>query len=109
MSLLFSRLLRDSTPRYVGPSVGRWVPFKLFFGVFELYEPTAPAHCPNALVTFSSTAPAHPHATGVVVYPALFTYNYRFFKVFDIEAAPLVGDRVRRFLLSKAHCHRHRR
>ena len=30
VSLLFSRLLRDSTPRYVGPSVGRLVPFKLF-------------------------------------------------------------------------------
>ena len=27
VSLLFSRLLCDSTPRYVGPSVGRLVPF----------------------------------------------------------------------------------
>ena len=27
--------------------------------------------CPNALVTFSSTAPAHPHANVVAVYPAL--------------------------------------
>ena len=35
---LFSRVLRDSTPRYVGPLVGRLVgrsvPFFTFFGVF---------------------------------------------------------------------------
>ena len=31
-------------------------------------------------MTFSSTAPAHPHATGVAVYPALFTIPvYLFF------------------------------
>ena len=29
--------------------------------------------CPNALGTFSITAPAHLHTTGVAVYPALFT------------------------------------
>ena len=29
--------------------------------------------CLDALVTFSSTAPAHPHATRLAVYPALFT------------------------------------
>ena len=64
-------MLRDSTPRYVGPSVGRsvgWLvgrsPF-YFFGVFELFVHTA-------LVTFSSTDPAHPHATRVAVYPACF-------------------------------------
>ena len=51
--LLFSRVLRDSTPRYVDPSVGRlvgWSPFYLspfyFFGVFELFEHTAPAQMP---------------------------------------------------------------
>ena len=33
--------------------------------------------CPNALVTFSSTAPAHPHATGIAVYPALLSYKHR--------------------------------
>ena len=38
-----------------------------FFGVFELFEQTAP------LVTFSSTVSAHPHATGVATYPALIT------------------------------------
>ena len=61
---IFSRVLRDSTPRYVGRSVGR-PPF-YFFVVFER---TAPA---QTLVTFSSTAPAHPHSTRVAVYPALF-------------------------------------
>ena len=65
-------MLRDSTPRYVGPSVGRSVgrsvPFLLFrrFLAFWAY-----GSCPDALVTFSSTAPAHPHATRVAVYPAL--------------------------------------
>ena len=37
--------------------------------------------CPNALVTFSSTAPAHPHATGIAVYPALFfTFRVEIFR-----------------------------
>ena len=43
---VFSRMLRDSTPRYVGllvgRSVGRLVQF-FFFCVFEFFEPTAPA------------------------------------------------------------------
>ena len=32
------------------------------------------AHCsvPNSLLTFSICAPAHPHVTGVAVFPALF-------------------------------------
>ena len=42
--MVFSRVLRDSTPRYVGPSVG-WSPF-YFFGVFELFEHMAPAQMP---------------------------------------------------------------
>ena len=37
----FSSVLRNSTPRYVGPSVGQ-SPF-YFFGVFELFGLTAPA------------------------------------------------------------------
>ena len=45
-SSLFDRVLRDSTPRYVGLSVGRLVgrlvPF-LSIQRFELFEPTAPA------------------------------------------------------------------
>ena len=42
---LFSRVLRDSTPRYVGRSVG-WFPF-YFFSVSELFEPIAPAQMPQ--------------------------------------------------------------
>ena len=34
--------------------------------------------CPNAQVTRSITAPAHPHATGVTVYPALFHFESGF-------------------------------
>ena len=41
---IFGRVLRDSTPRYVGPSVGP-SPF-YFFGAFELFEHTAPAQMP---------------------------------------------------------------
>ena len=41
---VFSRVLRDSTPRYVGPLVG-WSPF-YFLGVFELFEHTVPAQMP---------------------------------------------------------------
>ena len=50
--ILFSRVLRDSTPRYVGPLVGSavgwsvgWSPF-YFFGVFELFEHTALTQMP---------------------------------------------------------------
>ena len=78
--LSFSRVLHDSTPRYVGPlvgwsvgrsvgqSVGRSVPFLRFrrFWAFWAY-----GSCPDDLVTFSSTAPAHLHGTRVAVYPAL--------------------------------------
>ena len=70
---IFSCVLRDSTPRFVGSLVGRsvgWsVPFLLFrrFWAFWAY-----GSCPDALVTLSSTAPAHPHATRVAVYLALF-------------------------------------
>ena len=74
-------MLRDFTPRYVGLSVGRlvgWsvgrlVPFLVFwcFWVFWAY-----GSCPDALVTFSSTAPAHPHVTRAAVYPALFQLEY---------------------------------
>ena len=49
MVSFFSRVLRNSTPHYVSPLVGRsvgrsvgWSPF-YFFGVFELLEPTAAA------------------------------------------------------------------
>ena len=56
------------------PSVGRLVcqshfPFFMIF----IFGP----HCsyPNGLVT-SNMAPAHPHATWVAVYPALFLVNF---------------------------------
>ena len=59
-SHFFVALLRDSSPRQVGLLVG-WR-----FLAFQAY-----GSCPDTLVTFSSTAPAHPHATRVAVYPAL--------------------------------------
>ena len=43
--IVYSRVLRDCTPRYVGPLVGPLVgqsPF-YFFSVFEIFEHTAPA------------------------------------------------------------------
>ena len=69
-------MLRDSTPRYVGPLVSRLVglsvPFLLFwrFSAFWAY-----GSFPDALVTFSSTAPTHPHATRVAMYPALLNIS----------------------------------
>ena len=62
---VFSRVLRDSKPRFVGPSVRHTLLFRhLWF--FWLYR-----SCPNAPLT-SNMALAHPQATGVAVYPALF-------------------------------------
>ena len=70
---LFSRVLRDSTPCFVGPSVRPSVCWSvhhtlLFFCFCGLWPHCS---CPNDQVT-TNTAPAHPHATGVAVYPALF-------------------------------------
>ena len=57
--------VRLSVRPYVGPSVRHTLLFRrLWF--FWLY-----CSCPNAQLT-SNMAPAHPHATGVAVYPALF-------------------------------------
>ena len=58
----------------VGPLVGGFPLY--FFGVFELIEHTAPTlpYLPY-LVTFSSTALAHLHATRVAVYLVLFPWN----------------------------------
>ena len=66
---IFSRMLRDSTPRFVGPSIRRSVRHTLLFLGFCGFWPRCSFL--NDLVT-SITAPAHPHATGVAVYPALF-------------------------------------
>ena len=76
--LVFSRVLRDSTPRFVGPlirwsvgpSVGPLVrPSHFTFFYFCGLWPHR--SCPNDQVT-SNSAPAHQHANGVAVYPALF-------------------------------------
>ena len=74
-------MLRDSTPRFVGPSVGPSVRQSvgpsvglsirhtwLFLGFCGLRPHCS---CPSDQVT-SNTAPVYPHATGVAVYPALF-------------------------------------
>ena len=50
-------------------SVGRSVPLILFWRFWAFW---AYCSCQDALVSFSSTAPAHPHATRVAVYPTLF-------------------------------------
>ena len=70
-------MLRDSTPRFVGPSVRPLVRplFRhtlLFLGFCGFWPYCS---CPNDLVT-SIMAPAHPHKTGVAVYPALL-FNHR--------------------------------
>ena len=69
---IFSGVLRDSTPRFVGPSIGPSVRHTLLFLDFWPH-----CSCPSDLVT-SIMAPAHPLATGVAVYPAslLFTALY---------------------------------
>ena len=61
--MFFCHVLREYTP--LCRSVGRSPCY--FFGVFELF-----GSYPVAPVIFSSTAPAHPHATRVTVYLALF-------------------------------------
>ena len=71
--VIFSRVLRDSTTCFVGPSlrpsVCRSVRHTLLFlGFWGLWPYCS---CPNDSVA-SNIAPAHPHATSVAVYPALF-------------------------------------
>ena len=75
---IFSRVLRDSTPRFVGRSVGRSVCRSVgrlvgrsHFTFFMIFIFGPHCSCPNGLVT-SNIAPARPHATSVAVYPALF-------------------------------------
>ena len=67
--IIFSRVLRDSTTRFVGPSVGLSVHHTLLFLFFCGIWPHS--SCPNDQVT-SNIAPAHPHAPWVAAYPALF-------------------------------------
>ena len=66
---IFSHVLSDSTPCFVGRSVRRSISNILLFLGFSGVWPHC--SCPNDEVT-SNIAPAHPHATGVAVYPALF-------------------------------------
>ena len=58
-----------SVRRSVGPSVRHTLLFRRSWG-FWLYH-----SCPNAPLT-SNIAPALLHATGVAVYPALFSYEF---------------------------------
>ena len=80
-NLLFSCVLRDSTPRFVGLSVGPLVrlsvrlsirlshfTFSAFLGFW------ACCSCPNDPLILDM-APTHPHATGVAVYPALLNFD----------------------------------
>ena len=63
------RSVRWSVGLSVCRSVGRSIRHTLlFFGFCGLWSHCS---CPNNQVT-SNMAPAHPHATGVAVYPALF-------------------------------------
>ena len=70
-------ILRGSTSRFVGPSVHPSVCPSVCRSVhhtllLQRLRGTWPyCTCPNAPLT-SIMAPAHPHATGVAVYPALF-------------------------------------
>ena len=68
-----------SVRRSVGPSVGHTLLFLGFWGFWHHCS------CPNDLVT-SIMAPAHPHATGVAVFPALF--------FFRLEAATARGSSI---------------
>ena len=79
----FSRVLRDSTPRFVGPSVHWSVrDTLLFLGFYGLWPYSS---CPNDGVA-SNMAPAHPHATLVAVYPALFQKGNTIKKAHDTSA-----------------------
>ena len=61
---LYTPLCR-SVRRSVGPLVRHTLLFRRFIAFWPYRS------CPNAPET-SNMAPAHPHATGVAVYPALF-------------------------------------
>ena len=67
---VFSRVHSTLQPALsVGRSVGRLVCHTLLFFMILFLGPHC--SCPRCLVT-SNMAPAHPHATSVAVYPALF-------------------------------------
>ena len=66
----------------VDRSVGRLVCHTLLFFMILSFRPHC--SCPNGLV-ISNMAPAHPHATSVAVYPALFQVQ----RVFPNEQASI--------------------
>ena len=74
--MIISRVLRNSMTRYVGRSVRLAVrpsvrPSALAF--FDIYVRFLHyCSCLIAEIAFFITAPAHPHATSVAVYTALF-------------------------------------
>ena len=53
------------------PSVSRSVGWSVTFYFFMIFVLWPYCSCPNGLMT-SNIAPAHPHTTGITVYPALF-------------------------------------
>ena len=70
---IFSRVLRDSTPCFVGPSVHPSVTLYIFW-VFVVFDE----------VTLNM-APTHPHVTGVAVYPALLFYYLKYINLFILK------------------------
>ena len=66
MRIILSRVL----PHRFVPQLVRWS-VDPHFAFWRFWAFWAHCSCPNAPVTFYTTAPAHPHATRVAVYPAL--------------------------------------
>ena len=76
--MVFSRILCDSIPLFLGLSISLSVGMSVsHFTFVMIFIFLAYGLCPNGLVT-SNMAPAHSHATGVAVYPALFLNNVYF-------------------------------
>ena len=83
MLVVFSRVLRDSTPRFVGPSIHPSIhpmmPQSLYF--FSIYGVFfgACCSCPNAPLT-TNMAPDHPQTTEVALYLALLVADWLLYK-----------------------------
>ena len=71
--IIFKSRARDSTPRFIRRLVGWLVPILLFLAFLSFLSSLL-----NTQVTSSITAPAHPHASGVAVYPAFFLVRNMF-------------------------------
>ena len=89
--LLFSRVLRDSTPRFVGPSVDPSVGHTLLFQCLWFF--LAVLLLPKCFTDLNH-GPAHPHATSVAVYPALFCL------ALDFES----NSEIRRIFANQLEC-----